>query len=167
MNQCRMFLLGCPNFYVAIDHLPLIPILGDKALDQIQNPRLRALKEKTLRFNFRAIPVPGKRHMAEGDQTSQDLIQVIRHGFPEQKNMLDDSLRRFYHMREDLYEVEGVPFLHGRMFVPVGLRTEVLALLHQAHQGVVGMKARARQSFGSMDWMLILSRNGLSVDSVT
>ena len=52
MNQCRMFLLGCPNFYVATDHLPLIPILGDKALDQIQNPRLRDLKEKMLRFNF-------------------------------------------------------------------------------------------------------------------
>ena len=30
---------------------------------------------------------------AEGDQTSQDLIQVIRHGFPEQNNMLDDNLR--------------------------------------------------------------------------
>ena len=50
------------------------------------------------------------------DQTSQDLIQVIRHGFPEQNNMLDDSLRQFYHMRGDLYEVEGVPFLHWRMF---------------------------------------------------
>ena len=70
MNQCRMFLLGCPNFYVATDHIPLIPILGDKALDQIQNPRLRALKEKTLRFNFQAIPVPGKRHMAP-DATSR------------------------------------------------------------------------------------------------
>ena len=83
----------------------------------------------------------------EGDQTSQDLIQVIRHGFPEQKNMLDDSLRRFYHMRGDLYEVEGAPFPHGRMFVPGNLRAEMLDLLHQAHQGVIGMKARARQSF--------------------
>ena len=59
MNPCRMFLLGYPNFYVATDHLPLITILGDKALDQIQNPRLRALKEKTLRFNLQAIHVPG------------------------------------------------------------------------------------------------------------
>ena len=70
MNQCRMFLLGCPNFYVATDHLPLIPILGDKALDQIQNPRLRALKEKTLWFNFQSIHVPGKKQMAP-DVTSR------------------------------------------------------------------------------------------------
>ena len=70
MNQCRMFLLGCPNFYVATDHLPLIPILGDKALDQIQNPRLRALKEKIIRFNFQAIHVPGKNHIAP-DVTSR------------------------------------------------------------------------------------------------
>ena len=63
MQQCRMFLLGCPSFFVATDHLLLIAILGDKALDQIQSPRLRALKEKMLRFNFKAIHVPGKKHM--------------------------------------------------------------------------------------------------------
>ena len=63
MEQCKMFLLGCPAFYVATDHLPLIPILGDKALDQIQNPRLRSLKEKTLRFNFKAVHVPGSLHL--------------------------------------------------------------------------------------------------------
>ena len=61
MQQCRMFLLVCPNFFVATDHLPLLPMFGDKALDQIQNPRLHG--EKTFRFNFTAIHVPGKKHM--------------------------------------------------------------------------------------------------------
>ena len=60
MEQWRMFLLGCPSFYVATDHHPLLPILGDKALDQIKSPRLRSMKKKTLRFNFKAInPCPG------------------------------------------------------------------------------------------------------------
>ena len=40
-------------------YLHLLPILGDNALDQIQNPRLRSMKEKTLRFSFKAIYVPG------------------------------------------------------------------------------------------------------------
>ena len=58
-----MFLLGCNSFYVATDHLPLLPILGDKALDQIKSLRLRSMKEKTLRFNFKAIHVPGSLHL--------------------------------------------------------------------------------------------------------
>ena len=63
MKQCRMFLWGCPSFYVVTDHLLLLPILGDKALDQNKNPRLRSMKEKTLRFNFKAIRVPGSLHL--------------------------------------------------------------------------------------------------------
>ena len=65
------------------------------------------------------------------DGTCRDLIQEIRNGFPEQKNILADNLKRFYNMREELYEVEEVPFLHGRMFVPESLRAEMLDLLHQ------------------------------------
>ena len=65
IHQCRMFLLGCQKIFVARDHLPLIPILGDKVLDQIQNPRLHTLKEKTLRINSTALHVPGKNTWAQ------------------------------------------------------------------------------------------------------
>ena len=181
--------------------------MGDKVIDQIQNPRLRSLKEKTLRFNFKAVHVPGSLHLGpdaasrypgqkavtcvveamnwcsvgnetveeeglvmamratlEGediqavtwehvknatnaDRTSCNLVRSIREGFPEQRSMMGEDLRVFYGMKEELYEVDGVPFLHGRMLVPEKLRRQVLDNLHQAHQGVVGMKARARQGF--------------------
>ena len=74
MEQCRMFLLGCPSFYVVTDHLPLLPILGDKALDQIKNPRLRSMKEITLRFNFKAVHVPGSLHLGP-DAASRYPVQ--------------------------------------------------------------------------------------------
>ena len=73
--------------------------------------------------------------------------EVCRNGFPEQKSMVEEELRQFFGMKDDLYEVAEVPFLHGKMFIPVKLRPRVLELLHQAHRRVVGMKARARQSF--------------------
>ena len=69
-----MFLLGCPSFYVVTDHLPLLPILGDKALDQIKNPRLRSMKEITLRFNFKAVHVPGSLHLGP-DAASRYPVQ--------------------------------------------------------------------------------------------
>ena len=58
--------------------------------------------------------------VADGDRTCKDLIQAIRNVFPNQKNVLDDNLKRFYHMREELYEVEKVPYLQGRMLVRRG-----------------------------------------------
>ena len=38
VNKCRYFLLGLPNFTLAIDHKPLIPIFSHKTLDLIVNP---------------------------------------------------------------------------------------------------------------------------------
>ena len=45
----------------AVDHKPLLKILGDRCLEDIPNPRLRSLKEKSLRYRFRLVHVPGHR----------------------------------------------------------------------------------------------------------
>ena len=58
--KARHFVLGCPNLIVAVDHKPLLGLLNDKSLSDIDNPRLLMLKEKTLWFSFDVIHVPGK-----------------------------------------------------------------------------------------------------------
>ena len=61
--KARHFVLGCPNLIVAVDHKPLLGILNDKSLAEIDNPRLLMLKEKTLWFRFTVIHVSGKTHL--------------------------------------------------------------------------------------------------------
>ena len=60
LEKCRMFVLGCPNLTVVVDHKPLVRILSDKSLQNIKNPRLFNLKEKTLMYKFQIKHVPGK-----------------------------------------------------------------------------------------------------------
>ena len=57
-------MLGCEELIVAVDHKPLLKIFGDRSLDEISNTHLRNLKEKTLRYKFCIINVPGVRHPA-------------------------------------------------------------------------------------------------------
>ena len=52
LKKARMFLLGCPKFTIFVDHAPLLKILGDKSLADIENTRLLSLKQKTLAYNF-------------------------------------------------------------------------------------------------------------------
>ena len=59
LEKARYFVLGCQDLIVAVDHKPLLRIFNDRALHAIANPRLRNLKEKTLRYRFRMIHVPG------------------------------------------------------------------------------------------------------------
>jgi hypothetical protein len=67
LNKARHFVLGCKNLIVAVDHKPLLKIFGDRSLEDIPNPRLRNLKEKSLRFSFKVVHIQGiKHHAADG-----------------------------------------------------------------------------------------------------
>ena len=64
LEKTPHFVLGCPSLTIAIDHRPLLKVFGDRSLEAIPNPRLRNLKEKTLKYRFRIAHVPGMRHAA-------------------------------------------------------------------------------------------------------
>ena len=64
LDKTRFFVLGCENLIIAVDHKPLLKVLGNRTLDEISNARLRNLKEKTLRYKFRMIYTPGAKHKA-------------------------------------------------------------------------------------------------------
>ena len=94
LEKCRMYTLGCPNLTLAVDHNPLTRILNDRNLDDISNPRLRRLKEKTLPYLFNICYVPGgsnamrvadalSRHPASEDEPDLqfDDIEKIAHAF--------------------------------------------------------------------------------------
>ena len=63
LQKCKYFLLGCTDLIIATDHKPLLSILNDRCLADIDNRRLRNLKEKTLPFQFNIVHVPGKKHV--------------------------------------------------------------------------------------------------------
>ena len=62
LDKARHFVLGCSDLVVAVDHKPLLKLFGDRCLEDIPNPRLRNLKEKTLRYRFRMVYIPGVRN---------------------------------------------------------------------------------------------------------
>ena len=64
LRKFKHFVLGCNDLILVVDHKPLLKILGDKKLDEIDNMRLLKLKEKTMAFKFQVVHCPGKFHKA-------------------------------------------------------------------------------------------------------
>ena len=62
VRKCHLFLAGLPSFDVLTDHRPLIPILNQKSLPEIDNPRLRRLRMKLLAYSFTSTWQSGKNH---------------------------------------------------------------------------------------------------------
>lgn len=63
MDRCKYFLLGMPSFQLCVDHKPLMAIFGHTELVDVHNPRLFKAKEKTLKFRFQPVHIPGKLHV--------------------------------------------------------------------------------------------------------
>ena len=62
LDKARHFVLGCSDLVIAVDHKPLCKLFGDRSLEDISNTRLRNLKEKTLRYRFTMVHIPGVRN---------------------------------------------------------------------------------------------------------
>ena len=70
LKKTKYFIAGCKNLIIATDHKPLLGILNDKELDNIDNTRLVKLKEKTMKYQFNLVHVPGIKHKI-ADATSR------------------------------------------------------------------------------------------------
>ena len=77
LEQTRYFTLGCKDLLVVTDHKPLLKIFSDRTLDEIPNPRLFRLKQRTLPWSFNIEYLPGKTNKA-ADATSRYPIADLQ-----------------------------------------------------------------------------------------
>lgn len=87
LDRARYFVLGCTDLTVAVDHKPLLGIFGQRPLDDISNPRLRNLKEKTLRYRFQLVHIPGVKNKASDCMSRSPSGSTT----PEKYNLEDDN----------------------------------------------------------------------------
>ncbi|KAL5016074.1 hypothetical protein ScPMuIL_005663, partial [Solemya velum] len=85
LDKARYFVLGSEKLILAGDHKPLLRILGNRSLEDIPNSQVRNLKEKTLRYRFTVVHIPGLKHKAADS--------VSRHPTgPAEKLILTDDI---------------------------------------------------------------------------
>ena len=77
------------------------------------------------------------------DAKIQEVSRLVHEGASSDKDKWDELEPYFCHCKE-LMVVDGVVLMSMRVVVPKVMRERVLQCLHQAHQGVSWMAARAR-----------------------
>ena len=91
LDKARHFVLGCEDLIVAVDHKPLLKVLGDRCLEDIPNPRLRNLKEKSLRYRFRMVHIPGVRHLAADGVSRHPVSEPMSMHLPDDVAILSND----------------------------------------------------------------------------
>ncbi|XP_003737188.1 uncharacterized protein K02A2.6-like [Galendromus occidentalis] len=80
------------------------------------------------------------------DPILKEVLQRLLRGW-KKTDFRDSFLRVFAQKADSLCDVQGIPLYDDRVIIPTALRAPVLRKLHQAHPGIVRMKALARAHF--------------------
>ena len=91
-------------------------------MDQINNPRLRSMKEKTLRFNFKAIHVPGSLHLGPdaasrypGQEVSSCMVEAMAWCDVGHERVKEESIVRAVRSAMEENETQAVTWEHIKM----------------------------------------------------
>ena len=93
LHKCKYFILGCPNLIVAVDHKPLLKVLGNRSLEDINNPRLLNLKEKTLMFRYHIIYIPGPKHIAADSMSRHPVGESENLYLPDDTALINSTTK--------------------------------------------------------------------------
>ena len=91
LEDSKFFTLGCSNLHIQTDHRPLVKLLGDRTLDEIDNRRLINLKEKTMAWNFEIHHVPGRLIPAPDAMSRSPHIRSSDETVLDESNCFDAS----------------------------------------------------------------------------
>ena len=86
------------------------------------------------------------------DPTLVRLAKVIQLRWPETGKELENDVKPYFQHRYELHIVDGVIFFQNRIMVPIGLKCQFLAKLHESHLGVVKSKLLARTLIYWPNW---------------
>ena len=84
------------------------------------------------------------RHQEE-DEVCRQLRTYVEEVWPE-KHRLYGALQQFWPYRADMTIVDGLLMFGSRIFIPSGLRLQMLDRIHQGDLGIQKCRARAQES---------------------
>ena len=109
LEDTRFFTWGCTDLHIQTDHRPLVKLLGDRTLDEINNNRLLSFKEKTMPWKFTISYVPGCKIPAP-DATSRK---------PDDRTGEDESASLFIAALEAIRSIHEVDDLEESVIAAV------------------------------------------------
>ena len=87
---------------------------------------------------------------AELQQTTanelHELYSIIQTGWPETKHQVSHNVRQYWDARDRLTALDGVIYRGTRIVIPPSMRSAMLGIIHETHQGIVKCKQRSREA---------------------
>lgn len=81
----------------------------------------------------------------EQDEVLQELMKVIKAGWPETKHEVSHQLTPFFGIRDELSMQDGIVLRGERVVIPKSLQCHMVNRVHYAHTGTASSLSQARE----------------------
>lgn len=81
------------------------------------------------------------------DPVLSKILFYTRYGWPKDKSKVEDNLKHFYKMKNDIFTEDNLIYFDNRLLIPNSLIQYILKTLHESHLGITKTRARAREMF--------------------
>lgn len=85
------------------------------------------------------------RRATEKDKILQLVIETMTQGWPKDKRQVQNEIRPYFSLQEELSHQNGIVFRGERAVIPDVLRADITSRLHSSHLGMEGCLRRARE----------------------
>lgn len=129
--------------YIAdtLSRAALSELMHDQVTEEVEDQSCFLLQN--VRFSDEKLKLV--RNFTFNDLKCKLLIKYILDGWPTNKYDVPESVRPVWDYRETLEYVDGIIFRNNLVFIPEGLRNEMISRVHEGHLGINKCKQRARE----------------------
>ena len=129
-------------------HPVLEPSPGDALAEQEEDhspvPSIEEIRACQANGHPKSVRLQDLRRHAALDEEYQHLKAIILRGFSNHKGELQESCKQYWKVCHSLTIDDNLIVYGCRLLIPRQMRREILKQLHEAHQGMVRTKQRAR-----------------------
>ena len=126
------------------DCLSRLPTNNDPTFEKYQSQHSIVNMVQESRLNRLPISAEEIRKATEDDEVLQQVVKMIKNGWPKLRKTVQVELQPYYDRRFQMSIQNGCILCGQRVVIPNLLRERILAEIHEGHTGIVRMKAVAR-----------------------
>ena len=95
---------------------------------------------------FEDLPLTekGLRRQTRNDKILQKVLQYVRHGWPEKRQLASESLILYFNKQDKLYVDKDIIMWRDRAVISESMRSLILNTLREEHPSIMGMRSLAR-----------------------
>lgn len=151
-SKLQRMRLRLMNFDIKLEYIPgkylhLADYLSRYFLENKSSEEENVFTESVLSIDVSEEKILRFQNESKEDETLKLLLTMCQVGWPNDKSKVDDKIKLYFKMREEIFVEDGILYLGNRIIVPKSLRKEMLMLLHESHQGITKTKGRAKEIF--------------------